>query len=140
MDTKTYLGQISKLNFRIKNKMEEINQLRDMACSISVSPKEVNVQSSGEPDKMGSIVSKIADAEVELADSVERSLQKKKEIVQQIEMIPNANQYRILYNRYVLCKDWNVISVEMGCTFRNAMSIHGRALQEFEKYFGSYYL
>lgn len=140
MDTKTYLGQISKLNFRIKNKMEEINQLRDMACSISVSPKEVNVQSSGEPDKMGSLVSKIADAEVELADSVERSLQKKKEIAQQIEMIPNANQYRILYNRYVLCKDWNVISVEMGCTFRNTMSIHGRALQEFEKLFGSYYL
>ena len=140
MDTKTYLGQISKLNFRIKNKMEEINQLRDMACSISVSPKEVNVQSSGEPDKMGSLVSKIADAEAELADSVERSLQKKKEIVQQIEMIQNTNQYRILYERYVLCKDWNVISVEMGCNFRNAMSIHGRALQEFEKYFGSYYL
>ena len=65
---------------------------------------------------------------------------REKEIAQQIEMIPNANQYRILYNRYVLCKDWNVISVEMGCTFRNAMSIHGRALQEFEKYFGSYYL
>ena len=104
MDTKTYLGQISRLNFRIKNKMEEINQLRDMACSISVSPKEVNVQSSGEPDKMGSLVSKIADAEAELADSVERSLKKKKEIVQQIEMIPNTNQYRILYERYVLCK------------------------------------
>lgn len=140
MDTKTYLGQISRLNFRIKNKMEEINQLRDMACSISVSPKEVNVQSSGEPDKMGSLVSKIADAEVELAESIEHSFQKKREITQQIEMITNTNQYRVLYNRYVLCKNWKTITSEMECSFRGAMSIHGRALQEFEKLFGSYYL
>lgn len=140
MDTKTYLGQISKLDFIIKNKVEEINQLRDMACSISVSPKEVNVQSSGEPDKMGSLVSKIADAEVELAESIEKSFQKKREITQQIEMITNTNQYRILYNRYVLCKNWKTITSEMECSFRGAMSIHGRALQEFEKLFGSCYL
>lgn len=140
MDTKTYLGQISKLDFIIKNKVEEINQLRDMACSISVSLKEVNVQSSGEPDKMGSIVSKIVDAEVELAESIEHSFQKKREITQQIEMITNTNQYRVLYNRYVLCKNWKTITSEMECSFRGAMSIHGRALQEFEKLFGSYYL
>ncbi len=140
MDTKTYLGQISKLDFIIKNKVEEINQLRDMACSISVSLKEVNVQSSGEPDKMGSLVSKIADAEVELAESIEHSFQKKMEITQQIEMITNTNQYRVLYNRYVLCKNWKTITSEMECSFRGAMSIHGRALQEFEKLFGSYYL
>lgn len=140
MDTKTYLGQISKLDFIIKNKVEEINQLRDMACSISVSLKEVNVQSSGEPDKMGSLVSKIADEEVALAESIEHSFQKKREITQQIEMITNTNQYRVLYNRYVLCKNWKTITSEMECSFRGAMSIHGRALQEFEKLFGSYYL
>lgn len=140
MDTKTYLGQISKLDFIIKNKVEEINQLRDMACSISVSLKEVNVQSNGEPDKMGSLVSKIADAEVELAESIEHSFQKKREITQQIEMITNTNQYRVLYNRYVLCKNWKTITSEMECSLRGAMSIHGRALQEFEKLFGSYYL
>ena len=140
MDTKTYLGQISKLDFIIKNKVEEINQLRDMACSISVSLKEVDVQSSGEPDKMGSLVSKIADAEVELAESIEHSFQKKREITKQIETITNTNQYRVLYNRYVLCKNWKTITSEMECSFRGAMSIHGRALQEFEKLFGSYYL
>ena len=59
MTTDKYLSQISRIDHAIANKLEEIKKLSDMATSISISPKEVDVQSSGNPDKMGSAVSKI---------------------------------------------------------------------------------
>lgn len=59
MTTDKYLSQISRIDHAIANKLEEIKRLSDMATSISISPKEVDVQSSGNPDKMGSAVSKL---------------------------------------------------------------------------------
>ena len=52
MTTDKYLSQISRIDHAIANKLEEIKKLSDMATSISISPKEVDVQSSGNPDKM----------------------------------------------------------------------------------------
>lgn len=51
MTTDKYLSQINRCDHVIKNKMSEIQKLSNMATSISVSPKEVDVQSSGDPDK-----------------------------------------------------------------------------------------
>ena len=44
MDTKTYLNQIAVLNSVIRNKTEELQQLKGMTLSISTTQKEVNVQ------------------------------------------------------------------------------------------------
>ena len=63
-----------------------------------------------------------------------------------IRELPGAEKARTLDGEdisgilYSMQVDVYKRQVEMGCTFRNAMSIHGRALQEFEKLFGSYYL
>ena len=56
MTTDKYLSQISRIDHAIANKLEEIKRLSDMATSISISPREVDVQSSGNPDKMGGAV------------------------------------------------------------------------------------
>ena len=42
MDTKTYLNQIAVLNSVIRNKTEELQQLKGMTVSISTTQKEVN--------------------------------------------------------------------------------------------------
>lgn len=140
MDTKTYLNQISRLNAVIRNRTEELKQLRDMAMSVSVAQKEINVQVSTEKDKLGASVSEIVDLESEINQIIKELISMRKVISNEISSLPVKNQYDVLYKRYVLGKDWNLICVEMGYSFRNVMSIHGKALRTFEKMFGEKYL
>ena len=66
MQTKEYLNQISRMNRMINNKLTEISQLREMACSISAIKNEERVQSTPNFDKIGTVVSKIVDMEKEV--------------------------------------------------------------------------
>ena len=113
MTTDKYLSQINRCDHVIKNKMSEIQKLSNMATSISVSPKEVDVQSSGDPDKMGSAVAKIADLQNEIKELVCEFVDKRRVIIGQIDSIENTDVYIVLYAHYVDNKDWNLISVEM---------------------------
>ncbi len=111
-----------------------------MAVSISTTQKEVNVQVSSDKDKLGSAVAEIVDLENDISEMISQALERRRQITTEISNLPNKNQYDVLYKRYVLRKDWNLICVEMGYSFRNVMSIHGKALKTFEKLFGDKYL
>lgn len=52
MTTKEYLGQISRLNRMIDNKLVELHQYKIMACSISAVKSGEKVQTSPDLDKM----------------------------------------------------------------------------------------
>lgn len=140
MTTDKYLSQINRCDHVIKNKMSEIQKLSDMATSISVSPKEVDVQSSGDPDKMGSAVAKIADLQNEIKELVCEFVDKRRVIIGQIDSMENTDVYIVLHAHYVDNKDWNLISVEMGYSYRNIMNLRKKAIREFERKFGGIYL
>ena len=140
MDTKTYLQQIERLDRKIQNKFAEIEQLKTMATSISVAQKDINVQTFSDKDRMGSAVSKIVDLESEANEIICEFLEKRSIIIHQIDGISDTNMYHILFNRYVMMKDLGTISVEMGYSFKQVCRIHGNALKEFEKKYGTIYL
>lgn len=140
MTTKEYLGQIERLDRMIQNKLSEISQLRHMASSITVAPKDVNVQSSGEQDRLGAAIAKLIDLENETNDLVDEFVDKRKKIISQIDEMEDVNMYHILSERYVARKDFNVISVEMGYSFKQVTRIHRNALFEFEKKYGHEYM
>ena len=66
MTTKEYLGQISRLNRMINNKLTEIAQLKDMAVSISATQSGERVQTTPNFDKIGTKYAKID--EMDIAD------------------------------------------------------------------------
>lgn len=101
MTTDKYLSQISRIDHAIANKLEEIKRLSDMATSISISPKEVDVQSSGNPDKMGSAVSKIVDLQNEIQTLVDELVNKRRIIISQIDSMDNTDVYIVLSSHYV---------------------------------------
>lgn len=140
MTTNEYLSQISRTDHAIKNKLSEIKRLSDMATSISVSPKEVDVQSSGDQDKLGSAVAKIVDLQNEISVLVDGLVTKRREIIGQIDSMEDTDVYIVLAAHYIDGKDWNVISVDMDCSYRNAMKLRKKALREFETKFGALYL
>ena len=140
MTTKEYLWQIKDMKRRVAEKQSEIDSMRNMLTSISVRTDDERVQSSSDPDKIGSMISDILDRESELKTLVEAFLRKEKEISEQIDSIENSRQREILHWRYVECLPLEKVAVNyMEISFRHATRIHGQALIEFEKKFGKNY-
>lgn len=140
MTTKEYLGQIENSSRMIQNKLSEIYQLKAMACSVGVSSDKERVQTSGSKDMLGNTVSKIVDLEKETDKMVDGYIEKRKHIISQIDSLTNKDYYSVLTLRYVLNNTFDEISEKMNYSIRNVFKLHGRALQEFEKLYGSEYL
>lgn len=140
MDTKRYLGQIERLDRMIQNKLSEISQLKHIAMSITIEPKEVNVQVSSDKDRMGNAVAKLVDLENETDKLIDDYINKRKHIIEQIDSIKDTNMYHVLSERYISRKDLSVIAVEMGYSFKQVCRIHGNALKEFERLYGKEYI
>lgn len=140
MTTKTYLSQIERLDRMIQNKLSEIYQLKTMACSVTVSNDGDRVQNSGNKDRMGSTVAKIVDLERETDELVDSFVEKRKRIVEQIDSMEDVDYYHVLSMRYVARDTFETIAEKTNWSIRKVFSLHGKALLEFEKLFGSEYL
>lgn len=140
MTTKEYLNQIERLDKMITNKLSEIYQLKIMACSITVSGDSERVQTSGNQDKLGSTIAKIVDLERETDELVDSLVDKRKEILKQIDNMKNIDHYDVLHKHYVERRTFQDIADSENWSIRQVFNIHGRALQEFEKMYGDTYL
>jgi len=136
ISAKQYLQQVSRLDKMINNKLSEIYQLRNMATSITVANEGDRVQTSGSKDRMGDAVAKIVDLEDEAHDLIVQYTEMYKRIVSQIEAVQKEKYYMVLHMRYIECKTFEQISVEIGYSYRQTTRLHGEALTEFERLHG----
>ena len=134
MTAKEYLNQIRLLDLKIRQKIEERDHLKAMAAGNS-SPvlSKDKVQTSGSGDKMSRTVDSYVDLEKEIDDLVDRYVDKRDMIINQIHQLNNPRYIRILYLRYVKCCTFEYIAVEMNYTIRGVYKLHGNALQAFQK-------
>lgn len=139
MTTRAYLGQIERCECMIQNKTSEIERLKHLATSITVVPKEVNVQASSDKDRVGDTVAKLTDLEEEIKNLIDDYINKRRRIVEQIDSMKDTNMYHVLSARYISGKDLKKIAAEKGCSFRQVRRIHEEALVEFERIYGIEY-
>lgn len=140
MDTKSYLNQISLLDRKINNKLSELSQLKDLACSLSAVENKERVKSSPDFDLIGKKYAKIDELERTINNLVDEFVDKKAKIISQIDGIEQECYYQVLFARYIEKKTFEKIADEMNYSFRNITRIHGKALREFEKKYGQEYL
>lgn len=140
MTTKDYLNQISRFNRMINNKLTEISQFKEIACSIAAIKNEERVQSSSDPDKIGSTYAKIDEMERNLDKMIDQYIDKKNLIISQIDSIEDEDCYNILFSRYIEKKTFEVIAAEMNYSWRQIIRLHGKALMMFEKEYGRLYI
>ena len=140
MDTKQYLSQIERLDKMIQNKLSEIYQLKTMACSVTVSNDSERVKTSSDKDILCKVVSKIVDLEKETDRLVDSFIAKRSHIISQIDGLENVDKSNVLSMRYVERKSLDEIAKKTNWSIRKVFSIHGEALKEFEKLYGSEYL
>lgn len=140
MTTKEYLSQISRLDRMIKNKLTELSQLKEISCGLSAMPNEERVQSTPNHDKIGSAYCKIETMEENIDKLIDEYVDKKDEIISQIDNIEDEVLYDILFSRYISKKTFEKIADNLHYSFRQTTRLHGKALQEFEKKYGYLYL
>ena len=140
MDTKQYLSQIERLDKMIQNKLSEIYQLKTMACSVTVSNDSERVKTSSDKDILCKVVSKIVDLEKETDRLVDSFIDKRSHIISQIDGLDNVDNYNVLSMRYVARNTFEEIAKKTNWSIRKVFSIHGEALKEFERLYGSEYL
>ena len=134
MDTKQYLGQISRLDRKINSKLCEISELRSIACGTSVQNDADRVQTSSDKDRLGSIVAKIVDLEHEVDEMTDDLYGIKLSALGVLEKIERENYREILYLKYFEGKSIYDIAVDLNMSDRGCKKAHKRALEEFEKY------
>lgn len=140
MTTKEYLAQIRRLDMQIQNKLSDVYKLKTMACSVNISDSGERVKTSGDKDRLGNAVAKIVDLEKEIDSMVDSFVSKRKRIIEQIDNISDDDEYNVLSMRYVGGKTFDEIAKATNWSIRKVFSIHGKALQDFEKLYGNEYL
>jgi pyruvate-formate lyase len=139
MTAKDYLSKISRLDRLINNKLTEISQLRDLACSLQGVQNSERVQSTPNFDKIGTTYAKIDEMERNLDKLIDEYTDEKNKIIGMIDKMENETYYEILFARYIEKKTFEVIATEIHCSYRNATRLHGKALKAFdEKYSENY--
>ena len=73
-------------------------------------------------------------------ETVDKYVDLKNRIVEQIESMEDENTYNILFSRYIEKKSIELIAIEMDYSWRQIIRLHGKALRQFEEKFGKEYL
>ena len=133
VEAKEYLKQVEKLDLRIKNKLIERRQWRDIALGITTNTEGERVQASGSQSKMADAIIKCVDMEAEIDSLVDELLEIKKEVIKTIERLDSATEYNILHMRYIQYKSLQEIADHYSRDYGWATTTHGRALKNVQK-------
>lgn len=128
MDARAYLENYETINYKIRNKENEIERWKGIAEGSTGNSDGERVQSSGNKQKMASAVVEYADLEREI-----ESLKSEREaIVKNIEKL-TGKQYDLIYRHYVHGISIKSISAQKGMSPSWGTTTHSRALKSMQK-------
>lgn len=136
MTTKQYLDNICKLEWKYKMGMEQYEQLKTMATSMSISLDRENVKSSGSQDKMGTIVSKMADLRTEYNLNYE----KRSRMITQFDCLGCSKEYKVLVDTFVFHRNASEIADRLKLGYDRINQLKHNAMRRFEECWGDIYL
>ena len=131
MEAKEYLESYRLIQTRINVLMSNIERLRAEAESVSISLDGLP-RGTATSDKMSRIVAEMADLESTLMDEMSGLFIRRQRIITQLGMLKSHKHQLLLQKRYIECKSWEHIAVEMDISWRYCYMLHGSALAEFD--------
>ena len=133
MKAKEYLQQLQRLDTMINQKIKELGDLRLMSQSVGGIDSKERVQSSPSGDApFVKPVLRMIELEQEINAEINRFVDEKHEIINQIQALQNPKHIDILYKHYVEFKRLEIVAVEMNFTYQYIVELHGTALKEFQ--------
>ena len=133
MRAQDYLGQLEVIETRISNIRFDIQQLKDLALSITPAYDGERVQSSGNLQRTASTVDRWVDKERQMQAEIERLADKRLEIANTIESLPKPKESGVLHMLYIQKKSYLEIGEAYDRSESWAKSMHGWALRSLQK-------
>jgi DNA-directed RNA polymerase specialized sigma subunit len=134
MRAKQYLKRIRSLDKQILANLEQIAAQRTLATRVVSVLQDAPQSHSGHyGDRLAGIVAEIVDLEEQLQKDLEEYISLKSKVITQINSIEDGRLKLILYHRYLNQKTWEDIACDLNCSVQWVHTLHGQALQEFEK-------
>lgn len=134
MKAKEYLQQLQRLDTMINQKIKELGDLRLMSQSvggIDYSKERVQSSPSGDAPFVKPVL-RMIELEQEINAEIDRFVDEKHEIINQIQALQNPKHIDILYKHHVEFKRLEIVAVEMNFTYQYIVELHGTALKEFQ--------
>lgn len=132
-----YLMQLEEIEAWIEEEKERLKEIVESATGLgSIDYSVERVQSSSSGDSLASSVIKMIEKKEEVQKNINRFIDIKREIINQIRAIRNTvddiRMEKILYKKYVQHKSVKQIAYEMGLTSGYISTLHRDALEIFE--------
>jgi DNA-directed RNA polymerase specialized sigma subunit len=133
MKAQEYLRQLEIIETRIRNIQCDIQQLKELALSITPSYEGERVQSSGSLQRTASTIDRWVDKELEMNSAIDSLVNLKLEIASTIEHLKKPKESGVLHMLYIQKKSFKEVAVAYDKSVSWATSVHGRALQSLQK-------
>ncbi len=130
--TQIYLNQSYKIDQRIKNKIEQLEKLKDLATKVTTTINGDVVDRTKNVHAMEECIVKILDLEKELTNEISALIGIKSKIKNSIDKVEDIDCKLVLEHRYLNMKPWEEISELMGFSVRTIHNIHIKALNKIK--------
>lgn len=139
MTDREYLNQLKNIDRRIKDKLEEEQRWRDIATNTTSKLSDMKVQTSKDPDPMGTAITKAVQYQRESAELAVKLVELKNTITMQIDCIGDDTAYNILKMLFVQGKNYSQVAVELDRSYRHTVREIDVAIKKFgDKYRETY--
>lgn len=128
MTAKEYLSQAYRLDQRINSKLEQLDNLNDLATRATSTLTGMPHNPSPSTSPMADVVCKIIDLQHEINADIDRLVDLKRDMVRIIKEVDNTEQQTLLELRYLCFKPWEQIAVDMGYSIHHLYKVHNSAL------------
>lgn len=132
MDAKTYLGQARRIHWIIESKLQQIQQLENLATQAKCPMGKIGEAGGGssiEGSRVESLTVKFIDLKDQVEADMKRLLDLRSEIGAAIKEIGNLEFEYILEERYLNYKSWNDLCDGMKVSKDYLYHLHGKALK-----------
>lgn len=135
MTAKAYLEQLQRLDIMIDQKIRERDDLKSKVGSISaVDYSKLQTGAASREAPFEKITDHLCDLEREINDEIDYFVDKKHEIIKQIQCLDIPTHIDFLFKRYVEFKKYEQIALEMGRAREYMSELNSRALKTFENF------
>ncbi len=131
MNAKEYLSRYKLIDGKINGKLEQITRLKEIAHSTTMSYSGERNKSKTH-DKIGNLIAKIVDLEVELQDDVDDLIDIQKETRDLIGSMDEEKMKYIFEMRYINLWTWEKIAESLNNDKRSIFRLQKKGLEEIE--------
>ncbi len=126
---KEYLSQYKLLGMRIEAKVQQAEELRRKAQTVS-GGNSGGAHSSAPYDRIGELTAKIVDLEREINAEIDSLVELRREIGERIGQVRSDKLRTLLELRYINCMTFEQIAVHMNYSYKQVCRLHGQALTQ----------